>query len=72
MEVSGQLHDPAAFTSRERAFGTHWIGGWMDPRTVLDAVVERKIPSSRRESNPRTPIDQPVAQLYTDCAITAL
>jgi len=26
------------------------------PRAVLDAVVKRKIPSPRRESNPRTPI----------------
>jgi hypothetical protein len=25
------------------------------PRAVLDAVVKRKIPSPRRESNPRTP-----------------
>jgi hypothetical protein len=29
------------------------LGG---PRTVLDAVVKRKIPSPRRESKPRTPI----------------
>jgi hypothetical protein len=28
------------------------------PRAVLDAVVKRKIPSPRRESNPRTP-DRP-------------
>jgi len=26
------------------------------PRAVPDAVVKRKIPISRRESNPRTPI----------------
>jgi hypothetical protein len=26
------------------------------PRDVLDAVVKRKIPSPRRESNPRSPI----------------
>jgi hypothetical protein len=26
------------------------------PRAVLDAVVKRKIPSPRRELNPRTPI----------------
>jgi hypothetical protein len=32
----------------------------------LDAVVKRKIPSPRRESKPRTPIIQPVAQRYTD------
>jgi hypothetical protein len=30
------------------------------PRAVLDAVVKRKIPSPRRESNPRTPIVQTV------------
>jgi hypothetical protein len=35
------------------------------PRVVLDAVVKRKIPSPRWESNPRTPIVQPVAQRYT-------
>jgi hypothetical protein len=57
---------PGRFTSSERAPGTHWIGGWMGPRTVLDVVVKRKIPSPRRESNPRTPIVQPVAQRYTD------
>jgi hypothetical protein len=32
------------------------------PRAVLDAVVKRRIPNPRRESNPRTPIVQPVAQ----------
>jgi hypothetical protein len=36
------------------------------PRAVLDAVVVRKIPSPLRESNPRTPIVQSVAQRYTD------
>jgi hypothetical protein len=34
------------------------------PRVVLDAVVNRKIASLRRESNPRTPIVQPVARRY--------
>jgi hypothetical protein len=63
---------PGRFTPRERALGTHWIGGWVGPRAVLDAVVKRKIPSPCRESNPRTPIVQPVAQRYTDWAITAL
>jgi hypothetical protein len=55
---------PGRFTSRERAYGTHWIGGWMGPSAVLDAVVKRKIPSPLRESKPRTPIIQPVAQRY--------
>jgi hypothetical protein len=44
----------------------HWIGGWVGPRAVLDAVVKRKIPSPSQESNPRTLIVQPVAQSYTD------
>jgi hypothetical protein len=25
--------------------GTHWIGGWVGPRAILDMVVEKKIPS---------------------------
>jgi hypothetical protein len=66
MEVSGQLHAPVAFNPRERAPGTHWIEGWVVHRAVLDAVMNRKIPSPRRESNPRTPIVQPIAQRYTE------
>jgi hypothetical protein len=59
------------FIPRERAPGTHWIGGWVGPRAVLDSVVKRKIPSTHRELNPRTPIIQPVDQSYTDWAIMA-
>jgi hypothetical protein len=47
---------PGRFTPRERAPGTHWIEGWVGFIAVLDAAVKRKIPSPRRESNPRTPI----------------
>jgi hypothetical protein len=47
---------PSRFTPRERASNTNWIGGWVSPRAVLDAVVKRKIPSPHRESNTRTPI----------------
>jgi hypothetical protein len=72
MEFSGKFYAPAALPLRERAPGTHWIGGWVGLRAVLDAMVKRKIPSPRREPNPRTPIIQPVAQRYTDWAITAL
>jgi hypothetical protein len=57
---------PGRFTPRERAPGTQCIGGWLGPRAVLDAVVKKKIPSFRRESNPGTPIIQPVAQRYTE------
>jgi hypothetical protein len=47
---------PRRFTPRERVPGTHWTGGWVGPRAVLDAVVKRKIPSPRRESKPRVTI----------------
>jgi hypothetical protein len=60
------------FTSRERALGTYWMVGRVGPSAVLDTAVKREIPNPRRESNPRTPIVQPVAQRYTDWAITAL
>jgi hypothetical protein len=43
---------PGRFTPRERAPGTHWIGGCVDPRAILDAVVTRKMPSPHRESKP--------------------
>jgi hypothetical protein len=36
---------PGRFTPRERAPGTYWIGGWVGPKVVLDAVVKWKIPS---------------------------
>jgi hypothetical protein len=57
---------PGRFTLTERAPSTHWIGGWVGPSAVLGAVVKRKIPSPRRESNTGTPIVQPLAQRYTD------
>jgi hypothetical protein len=33
---------PGRFTPKERHIGTHWIGGWVGSRAVLDAVVKRK------------------------------
>jgi hypothetical protein len=45
---------PGRFTPKERDPGTHWIGGWVDPRTGLDTVVNRKIPSHCRDSNHRS------------------
>jgi hypothetical protein len=44
-----------SFTPRERAPGTHWIGGCVGPRASLDAVVKRKFSIPRRQSNTRTP-----------------
>jgi hypothetical protein len=62
---------PGRFIPKERVPGIHRIACWASPRAVLDAV-KRKIPSPRRESNPRTPIVHPVAQCYTDWTVTAL
>jgi hypothetical protein len=33
---------PGRFTTGERAHGTHWTGGWVDPRASLDDVEKRK------------------------------
>jgi hypothetical protein len=63
---------PSRFSPTERTPGTHWVGGWAGPRAILDAVVKRKIPSPRPESNLGAPIIHPGAQRYTDWAITAL
>jgi hypothetical protein len=42
MEVSGQLHAPAALP-RETAPGTHWIGGWVGPQGRSGRGGEEKI-----------------------------
>jgi hypothetical protein len=41
--MSGQIHAPAALPPREIARGTHWIEGWVGPRTGLDDVKSRQI-----------------------------
>jgi hypothetical protein len=56
---------PDSFTLRERAPGTHWKRGCVGPRAGLDAVVKRKIPSSWRDSNPRSPSSLPVIILWS-------
>jgi hypothetical protein len=40
--VGGELSAsrPGRFTPRERAPGTHWIVGWVDPRAGQDDVEE--------------------------------
>jgi hypothetical protein len=40
--VSGQLHARAALPPGERAPGTHWVRGWVDPKEDLDDVEKRK------------------------------
>jgi hypothetical protein len=41
---------PGRFTAGEGAPGTHLIGGWMDPKTGLDAV-EKKPSSKKQQQN---------------------
>jgi hypothetical protein len=33
---------PSRFTPGERAPGTHWLGGWMDPRACQGDLEKRK------------------------------
>jgi hypothetical protein len=54
MEMSGQLHAPAALLLVKR-LDIHWIGGWVGHRAGLDAVAQRNIPSRYRKSNPGRP-----------------
>jgi len=41
MEVSGQLHTPAALLPEKRVPCIHWIGGWVGTRTGLDRWGEK-------------------------------
>jgi hypothetical protein len=44
---------PGRFIPEERAPGSRWIGGWVDPRASLDDVERRKIlPLPRLELRP--------------------
>jgi len=63
MEVSGQLHGPAALHPTERTPGTHWIGGWAGTRAGLEAEAKKDIFSPCGKLNP---VVQPVASRYTD------
>jgi hypothetical protein len=61
---------PGRFTLGERALGTHWTGGWVDPTAGLDKVEKRKF-LILLWLELRPPVVQPVASRYTDCAIPA-
>jgi hypothetical protein len=43
MEVSGQLHTPAALPTREIASDTRWTGGWLGSRAGPGAMENRQI-----------------------------
>jgi hypothetical protein len=59
MEVSGQIHGPAALPPGSRAADTHWMGGWVGPRVGLDTVAKRK--SYITPTGIWTPVVQPIA-----------
>jgi hypothetical protein len=62
---------PLPLYPRERAPGTHFIGGWADPRAGLDDMEQWKFFTLPGLELP-PPMDvQPVASLYTDWAIPA-
>jgi hypothetical protein len=58
------------FTLGERTPGTHWIGGWVNPRAGLDNMERRKFLTYRDwKSNSDPSFLQPVASRYDECAI---
>jgi hypothetical protein len=63
MEVSGQLHAPAALSPSERVPGAHYIRKRLGPRAGLDAVGEENNPSLCQESNLGGPCRSPVTIL---------
>jgi hypothetical protein len=54
--VSGQRHAPAALYPRLRTTGTHWTGGWVSLRDVLDTEARGKIICLCPGSNPFRPV----------------
>jgi hypothetical protein len=54
---------PGRFTPRERAPGTHWIGGWVDPRTVLDMEKRKFLALPGLELRPL--LSRPARRYYT-------
>jgi hypothetical protein len=53
---------PGRFIPRERAPGTHLIGGWVRSKAGLHTMLARKIPTPPRDSNPDHQIIQPVVK----------
>jgi hypothetical protein len=60
---------PSRFTPVEWAPGTHWIGGWVDPRAGLDDVEKRKFFTLPRLE--LRPLGRPARSRCTDYAMPA-
>jgi hypothetical protein len=56
---------------REGGAGTHWIGGWVDPRASVDDAEKRNF-LTLPVLELRSSVVQPLASRYTDSAIPAL
>jgi hypothetical protein len=56
---------PGGFTPRERAPITHWIGGWVGPRTGLDTGEEKN-------SQPLLGLEPTIIQLVAQRCTTQL
>jgi hypothetical protein len=57
VEVSCQLQIPFTLLPGNTAPATHWMGGWVSPRTSTDAVAESHSAPTRK----RKPVFQYVA-----------
>jgi hypothetical protein len=55
---------PSRFTT-----GTHWIGGWVGPRTGVEDVENWDNSWPYRDSNSDSSVVQPAASRYTDYTI---
>jgi hypothetical protein len=60
MEVSAQLHAPAALHPRKQP-PVPTVGGWVGPRAGLDVMKKRIFSCPYRESNPDSSVVQHVA-----------
>jgi hypothetical protein len=59
MEVSGQIHSPAALLPGKN-LGTDWIGGWVGPTAGRNGFGKEKISYRYRNSNPGPSNPKPV------------
>jgi hypothetical protein len=68
MGVCGHLHALAALPPEKKILYYHWIGGWVDPESSLDAVEQGKICYLCRESNsvPPAPSQLPYRLIFKE------